>query len=185
MTTTSVLSSFRDQQIKAVVFALGSRAERFPDLLQQEWTEGHTIANHTWDHHYLSKLTPQAGRAQIDQGFAGINGALAPLGAEAAPFFRFPGGMESESGLHHLSQLNVASFTWDAGADDWKNISAAASKAIALKEIEANRRRGKGIILLLHDTKPKTAQMLPYLLKELARQCYRSVQLTFPTPKNQ
>lgn len=44
--TPQILEILRKEEIKATFFVLGSRVELYPELVKQEYEEGHYIANH-------------------------------------------------------------------------------------------------------------------------------------------
>ena len=50
--TPQILQILKDNDIKASFFVLGSRVELLPDLVKQEYEEGHYIANHGYSHDY-------------------------------------------------------------------------------------------------------------------------------------
>jgi peptidoglycan/xylan/chitin deacetylase (PgdA/CDA1 family) len=55
--TPNLLQYLDEQQLKATMFVVGSRAISYPHLLQAEYMAGHQIAVHTWSHHYLTSMT--------------------------------------------------------------------------------------------------------------------------------
>lgn len=52
--TPQILKILKEEQVPATFFVLGSRVELYPDLLKQEFNEGHYIANHGYSHSYSS-----------------------------------------------------------------------------------------------------------------------------------
>lgn len=59
--TPQILDILRKEEIKATFFVLGSRVELYPELVKQEYEEGHYIANHGYSHVYTSVYSsPQA-----------------------------------------------------------------------------------------------------------------------------
>lgn len=59
--TPQILDILRAEEVKATFFVLGSRVELYPELLKQEYEEGHYIANHGYSHVYTNIYSsPQA-----------------------------------------------------------------------------------------------------------------------------
>src|SRR5687767_1647771 len=50
-TTPLILDQLREQNIKACFFVIGKKAEKYPGILMAIEKDGHTIGNHSYDHH--------------------------------------------------------------------------------------------------------------------------------------
>ena len=55
--TPKILDTLKDKNVKATFFAVGSRAEREPELLRREVLEGHEVGNHSFSHPDLGKIS--------------------------------------------------------------------------------------------------------------------------------
>ena len=86
--------------------------------------------------------------------------------AGASPFFRFPGLNDSAALIRWLGERHVATFSCEFGADDWKPIGSAEVRRRAIRNIASV---GRGI-LILHDTKPRTADMLSSFIVTMREQ---------------
>lgn len=180
--TPRILDILDKHCIKATFFMVGFYAEARPDLVREVAARGHIIGTHTWSHpNSLRHLSMASAKTQIKRGFAAIKTALAsapPSDRTAlAPFFRFPGLNDKKSLIIWLGDHNIATISCSFGADDWKHINANQVYARGLGAIESE---GRGI-LILHDTKPHTADMLSRFIVTLERRGYRFVQLA-PKP---
>jgi peptidoglycan/xylan/chitin deacetylase (PgdA/CDA1 family) len=177
--TTPVILDILDRHcVKATFFMVGIYAQKHPELVREVAARGHTIGTHTWSHpNNLRHFTLESARRQIRQGFAAVEMALAAAPEEdrerLAPFFRFPGLNDSKPLIGWLGERNIATLSCEFGADDWKSISAAQVRARAIRNIDYV---GRGI-LILHDTKPRTAEMLSSLIVALRAEGYSFVQL--------
>ncbi len=120
---------------------------------------------------------------EIRRGFEAVEAALADLPAEdrqrLAPFFRFPGLNDSATLIRWLGERHIATFSCEFGADDWKPIGSAEVRRRAIRNIASV---GRGI-LILHDTKPRTADMLSSFIVTMREQGYSFVQLA-PEPES-
>jgi len=180
-TTPRVLAILDRHCIKATFFLVGIYAETRPDLVRLIAAHGHTIGTHSDTHPNLRNLSQASAQREITRGFAAAEAALASAPpsdqARLAPFFRFPGLNDDKSLRRWLGARNIATVSCDFGADDWKQVNADQVYARALQNID---RLGRGI-LILHDTKRHTADMLARLIVTLRARGYTFVQLQ-PTP---
>lgn len=168
--TRRILDTLRHECVKATFFLLGQSAQAHPELARRELAEGHTVANHTFSHPLLNRMTMAAAEAQIDRGFAAIDTVLygSATHTPKTPFFRFPGFASSPALLDRLQQRGIVVFGADLWASDWNRMAPEQELALVLARIEANH----GGIVLLHDTKAQTAAMLPGLLRALHQRGY-------------
>lgn len=177
--TPKILDALDRHCIKATFFMVGRYAKLRPDLVQEVWRRGHTVASHTWSHPILSKMSYYNSVRQIDRGVDAIEAALQGttdahgITAEVAPFFRFPGLNHTKRLRGYLSKKNVAIFSCDIGTDDWRRISPRTLYKRALRMIAS---KGSGVVIF-HDTHYRTSYMLPQILDELARRGYTTVHM--------
>ena len=176
---TPLILDILDQHcVKATFFMVGIYAEKHPDIVRDVAARGHTIATHTWSHpNNLRNFRQANAQREIRRGFEAVESALASAPADARarlmPFFRFPGLNDSQPLMRWLGERNIATLSSEFGADDWRTISASEVRRRAMRNI---RSVGSGI-LILHDTKPRTANMLSSLITSLRAEGYELVQL--------
>lgn len=177
-TTLQILDTLDLHCVKATFFMVGIYAERHPEIVREVAARGHTIGSHTWSHpNNLRHLSLTAAKREIRRGFDAIETALASAPDEQrerlAPFFRFPGLNDSKALIAWLGERNIATLSCEFGSDDWRRISPWEVKRRSLRNIASV---GQGI-LILHDTKPRTAAMLSGFIVELRAAGYELVQL--------
>lgn len=176
---TPLILDILDQHcVKAVFFMVGIYAEKHPDLVRDVAARGHTIATHTWSHpNNLRHYSLANAQREIRRGFEAVENALASAPAESrarlAPFFRFPGLNDSQPLIRWLGERDIATLSCEFGADDWRAISPSEVRRRAMRNIASV---GRGI-LILHDTKSRTASMLSSLIVSLRADGYELVQL--------
>jgi peptidoglycan-N-acetylglucosamine deacetylase len=159
--TDKVLAALRAECAKATFFVVGQMAAAYPDLVRAEAADGHTIATHTWSHPQpIASIGLTRGIADVDRGFAAV---AAALGAEPAPFFRFPGFAMTPPLESRLIAAGIGIFSTDVMGYDWNQITPDQVRAYVLAGLAKHR----GGIVLLHDIHPRTAAMLPQLLRDL------------------
>jgi peptidoglycan/xylan/chitin deacetylase (PgdA/CDA1 family) len=174
-TTDRVLAALRNECVHATFFMLGRNAAAHPALARKVLAEGHTVGHHSYRHPLLSRMSLERAEAEIDHGIAAVEAAAygEPGGPPRTPFFRFPGCASSPALLEWLKARGIAVFGADLWAGDWNRMKPEHERALLLKRLT---KTGGGIVLL-HDIQPKTAAMLPELLRELKRRDFRIVHI--------
>ena len=175
--TPAVLKALDDECTKAVFFPIGKHATWHPEILKQVYAAGHTVGSHTWSHANLNskKMTEQAAKDEVEKGYSAVKWAL---GADPAPFFRFPELQHNPSTMTYLGQRNVAMFSCDLDSFDYKH-DGNSDKVVSTVMTKLDK-LGKGIILM-HDFQKHTADALPTLLRRLKAGGYKVVQMRAKT----
>ncbi len=148
---------------KATFFVLGSLAERYPDIIQRIVAEGHTVANHTWNHENLAGL-PQ----DVFDDTVGRTQDL--LGALATPCLRPPYGTIDAFTRDWAANHGLQIALWNVDPADWRSPPAA---QIAQHVTEHAHDGG---VVLLHDgggNRTQTILALDVALSQLSSQGYR------------
>ena len=174
-TTDRILNALKHECVRATFFMLGRNAAAHPALARRVAAEGHTIGYHTYKHPLLNRMPIERAEAEIDHGIAAVETAAHGQlgGSPRTPFFRFPGFASSPALLERLKARGIAVFGADLWAGDWNPMTPQHEAALLLQRLT---KTGGGIVLL-HDIQPKTAAMLPELLRELKRRDYRVVHI--------
>ena len=171
--STRVLETLESQCVKATYFMVGRMAQAYPDMVRKIYAAGHTIGTHSQNHPLrFQRMTAEQVQKEVDDGIASVGTALGDP-AKVAPFFRIPGLLRAETPEKFLASRGIMVWSADFPADDWTHISSSEVMRRALMRLEQHH---KGV-LLLHDIQPRTALMLPQLLRELKRRGYRVVQV--------
>lgn len=174
-TTSKILDALRAECVRATFFLIGRNAEANPAVARRIAAEGHTLGHHSFSHPgaTLRGLSTAEAAADIRRGMEADDRAAygAWTGAPKAPFFRFPGFADTPDLNATLAGQGVTVFGADLWASDWDEMTPEAQRALLLARIEKAR---KGIVLM-HDSRPQTAAMLPGLLRDLKARGYRIV----------
>jgi peptidoglycan/xylan/chitin deacetylase (PgdA/CDA1 family) len=182
-TTPEILDALAEQCTRATFFLVGKMAEENPALVRREIAKGHSIGHHSWSHPAVSLkgLSEVEGKEEIEGGIRAVEeagwGELRGLNDPHFPFFRFPGFADTPQLLAFLIEKQFTVFGADIWASDWNDMQPSDQLKLLLGRIE---KAGRGIVLL-HDTRRQTADMLPQLLRELKERKYRIVHLV-PAP---
>jgi peptidoglycan/xylan/chitin deacetylase (PgdA/CDA1 family) len=200
-TTAKILDALAAQCVRATFFAIGRDVDQFPDLARREVAEGHTVAYHTYSHPQptMRQMSAAEARADVWRGMAAVEkqaygadvtsaeaGDIAALKLHA-PFFRFPGFAETADLHAYFAANNVGIFGTDVWAADWNKMTAKKELNVIMAALD---HAGRGVVLL-HDDKPWTAEMMPDFLAALKSHGFRVVDIvagpgkseTSPAPK--
>jgi peptidoglycan/xylan/chitin deacetylase (PgdA/CDA1 family) len=174
-TDQKILAALAHECVRATFFLIGKPASEHPELVRRMAAQGHTIAHHTWTHHNLKYMKPEAAIGEIDKGIAAVETALhgKATATPSTPFFRFPFFDMTPATLDALQKRGIAVFGADLWASDWIPMTPAQQLNLLTERLQVAR---KGIILL-HDPKAQTAAMLPAFLRYLRDSRYRVVHL--------
>ena len=175
-TTPAVLDALKAQCVSATFFLIGRNAEAHPELVRREVAEGHSVGHHTFDHPAVTLRYVEDGAAirDIVKGMEADDRAAGYgpwTGVPHVPFFRFPGFGYSPATTAYLHDHGIATFGADLWASDWIPMTPEAEFDRLMGRIRA---AGRGIVLL-HDIKRQTADMLPRFLAALKAEGFRVV----------
>ena len=168
--TRPVLDALEAECTRATFFLVGRMALSDPAMVREVARRGHTVGSHTWSHQNMRKITPLKARHEIELGFSAVRLAL---GAQPAPFFRFPYLADTRSMNGIMQSRHMGVFSIDVDSNDYRTKDPALVHQNILSEL-AERRKG---IILFHDIQTSTAQALPALLAILKAKGYRVVHM--------
>jgi len=174
-TTAKVLDVLKNECVHATFFLLGRNVTANPQLARRALAEGHSMGHHSYSHPLLDRMPVAKAEAEIDRGIAADELALygERRTTPTTPFFRFPGFASNAPLLDRMRERGLVVFGADVWASDWERMSPEQELHLILSRIE---RVGAGIVLF-HDTKAQTAQMLPAFLREIKHRGYRIVHI--------
>src|SRR5215472_7925732 len=172
-TTAKVLDVLKNECVHATFFLLGRNVTANPQLARRALAEGHSMGHHSYSHPLLDRMPVAKAEAEIDRGIAADEIALygERQSTPKTPFFRFPGFASNGPLLDRMRERGLVVFGADVWASDWLQMTPEQELHLILSRIE---RLGRGIVLF-HDTKAQTAQMLPAFLREIKKRGYSVV----------
>ncbi|HET6840060.1 MAG TPA: polysaccharide deacetylase family protein [Bradyrhizobium sp.] len=179
-TTALVLAALTQECVHATFFLIGKNTAEHPELARKIADQGHTVGHHTWQHRSLKRISFSAAGQEIDRGIRADEMALHGVATTvpSTPFFRFPGFESTTATLDLLQSRGIVVFGADLWASDWNEMTPRQELSLIVDRLKIAR---KGIILF-HDTKARTAAMLPEFLRYLRDNHYRVVHVVPVSP---
>ena len=164
--TPKLLDLLAAHQIKATFFVIGESAAENPQIVLRQAREGHEIANHTWSHPNLGKMSDDGVRAQLRRADDTIKSAS----GRSPTVMRPPYGSLSARQKRWINQeFGYKIAIWDVDPLDWRRPGPNA----VCNRIVRNTRAGS--IVLAHDIHPGTIEAMPCVLKELEAKGFKFV----------
>ena len=105
-----LLSLLDKHQARATFFVLGRLAEERPDAVRRVARAGHEIASHGYDHRFVTDLSREAFRADLERARSALEPLVdAPILGYRAPFFSV-----TDETPWALEEIVDAGFTYDS-----------------------------------------------------------------------
>lgn len=161
--TNRLLDMLKKEDVKATFFVLGKSAKVQPNTILRQQKEGHNVANHSWNHKDLSKLSSSEIGHQIND----TNDAITEITGEKVTYLRPPyGAMNNE--VKRLANMPI--ILWTIDPLDWKDKNA---DIVAERMIKA---KANGIVLA-HDIHKSTVDAVPQVIKAFKKKGFHIVSL--------
>ena len=125
---------------------------------------GHLLANHSYSHPDLTKLSPGERTREI----VNTSLLLEKVTGTKTTFFRPPYGAKNAAVLKEVEALGLKSILWTLDSLDWAD---PISESVAQRVLAQVAVAKKGI-LLMHDIHKQSVAALPAILEELSKQGY-------------
>jgi peptidoglycan/xylan/chitin deacetylase (PgdA/CDA1 family) len=167
--TPKLLDLLAARHLKATFFVVGQNAADHPDILKRAVREGHEIANHSWSHPNLGKMSDDAVRRELQK----TDDAIAAAIGKRPTLLRPPYGSitaHQKKWIH--DEFGYRIIIWDVDPLDWKRPGPSVVTARILKETKA------GSIVLAHDIHPPTIEAMPATFDQLMKKGFKSVTVT-------
>jgi len=165
--TPQVLDVLKQYGVSATFFLLGSNMAGNEDIVRRAVAEGHTIANHTWNHPDLRTLSDE----QLQEEMKLQENEIKAITGLTPALMRPPYGFTNDGALNNLSRMGYRVINWTVDSKDWRDHNV---DQILINVIPDVR---DGSIILMHDylTHTTTRQALPEIIQTLKWQGYTFV----------
>lgn len=167
--TPKVLDILKENDIKATFFIIGSKAEKYPELVSRIIDEGHLIGSHSWDHRVNFPVQPSD---VMCQELSKCEDFIFELTGKSMLFFRPPCGITNPLVAEAVAQMGYHTIGWSIRSLDTKQKK---SRAEILGRI--SKRLHNGAVILLHDRCDSADELLRSLLTLLQENDYDVIPL--------
>ncbi|MFD5570354.1 polysaccharide deacetylase family protein [Streptomyces cadmiisoli] len=158
--TPKLLDILDREKIKVTFFLQGKgHTDTYPETVRRMARDGHEIANHTWSHKDLTKLSPAEIRAEM----APVQKDITEITGKAPKLMRPPHGTTNDDVSNVMKDLGLAQILWSVTAKDFQTTDSKLIKKRVLDQV------GRDGIILLHEryagTIPAVEDLIPVLEK--------------------
>ncbi len=153
-TTPRILDALESEGAKATFFVVGNEVPGREAILRREAALGSEIGNHSWSHPKFTKLSADQMQEQLSK----TDDVIINAGMPAPHLFRPPYGMVNEQ---MLKTINRPMILWNVDPKDWSE-----QDPVKLAQVVSEQAR-RGAIIILHDSKPTTADAAKLFIHEL------------------
>lgn len=188
--TEKILDTLKKNNVTATFFVIGSKAAASPQLMQRLADEGHIVANHTMNHPKKSEYGRFSWKKKIKAEILGSHTVLAPYMTNSKRwYFRAPEAVWADKFANLLNHDIIGNqyfgpLLWDIGGEmkkigdryveaaDWacwrKEAPVTVEECLDGYLTEIKKRDGG--VVLMHDLRKKSADMLELMIPALMDQ---------------
>ncbi|MFV0517004.1 MAG: delta-lactam-biosynthetic de-N-acetylase [Aminipila sp.] len=178
--TPLILDALKKHKAPATFFVVGHYLENSPDLVKRMVEEGHVVANHTYHHPEMPKISDESSfekeLGDVCTKYKQIVGCDMPM------YYRPPQGKYSMNNLEMAKAFGYKTFFWSLAYVDW-NQDSQPSREEALSKL--TKRIHPGAIVLLHNTSKTNGEILDELLTKWEGMGYTFKPLSYLIDKSQ
>jgi peptidoglycan/xylan/chitin deacetylase (PgdA/CDA1 family) len=153
--TPRYLDVLKKNGAKGTFFTTGRNAKAYPKIVARIDREGHLLANHTWNHPNLTRLSKTQVKSQLTR-------TQSALGRYRSDCMRPPYGATNSSVRRWTAEVGLRTVLWDVDSRDWENSqNATRIHNRVLKNVR------NGSVVLMHDGGDSQADSLAALKRLL------------------
>ncbi|MGL5257799.1 MAG: polysaccharide deacetylase family protein [Proteocatella sp.] len=174
----SVIDTLDKYNVKATFFFVGSFIEKNPELMKDIVSRGHDVANHSYSHPELTKLSYAKVKNELLKSQTILKNIT---GQEMKPYLRPPYGSHNSTVLKAAADTGHSHIVmWNVDTEDWKG-----KTPIQLtKHVVSNS--GNGNIVLMHTASSSNSyKALPDIIQGLQSKGYELVTISELLEKSQ
>jgi peptidoglycan/xylan/chitin deacetylase (PgdA/CDA1 family) len=138
--TEGVLAELQREHAHATFFVIGNLARKDPATVRELYAAGMQIANHTWTHPQLARLTTKQQRAQLEQ----TQDQIASIIGIRPRFYRPPYWSWNDATAQQGTALGMVGVLFSVDTDDWMRPG-------ATKIIQNALKAQAGDVIAFHD----------------------------------
>src|SRR6266496_5097872 len=155
--TPKLLDLLAAHHIEATFFLIGQNVAENPEIVAREVREGHEIANHSWSHPNLAKMSDDGVRGQLRKTEDAIRSAIGNRPTLLRPPY---GSITARQKKWMNQEFGYKIVLWDVDPLDWRR----PGPSVVCNRIIKMARAGS--IILAHDIHPGTIEAMPCVLNQ-------------------
>ena len=157
--TPQVLATLRSRGVTATFFVIGEKVKANGGLVRREAQLGNAVGNHTWDHPYMTTLSPAEQAAELRKTSRAIAATGAPTPTQWRP--PYEDWNPAVRDLARTMGLTMVLWSYETDSNDWMGGTPEEITATVVSNAH------DGDIVLMHDRIQNTATALPGVLDGL------------------
>lgn len=148
--TTNIIKNLEELNVKANFFWLAQNVVSMQSIVELVKSKGHVLANHSWSHQQLPKLSDEGLKKEINMSTSVEEKAY----GQKVEYFRCPYGAGNSVPRirQRIADLGMIHVFWNVDTLDWQDKDPDSIVARSKKQMIAN---GKGVVLF-HDIHPQS-----------------------------
>ena len=179
----AILSALESSRATATFTLTGVFAQTYPQVAQEIAADGYDIADHTYNHMDMTKMSLPGAQIEVTQGAQIIESVT---GRNPQPIFRFPYGASNSQLVQMVNSLGYGSFMWTIDTLGWEGTSPTSTstggQSVGSVEAKALGALTPGEIILMHcgsvpDGTTLDADALPAVIQGIEARGYQFVTL--------
>ena len=162
--TKNILDVLKEKNVKATFFITGHYLKSATDLVKRMIDEGHVVANHSYHHKNITKITDDEIKKEIvdlEEEYKRLTGK------ELTKFYRPPAGNFDDHSLGIVNKLGYKTMFWSVAYPDWLE-----SNDVTRAVNEVTKNIHNGAIILLHAVSNANSEALRVIIDKLQNQGY-------------
>lgn len=163
--TEEILDTLKKYNSNATFFVLGNKIEAHSNTIIKMYQNGNEIGNHSYNHRWLTKLSPESQREQINK-----TQEIIKKYTGTSPIYLRPTYGSVNKKLRNNTNLDI--ILWNVDTKDWKYKNVDTIVNNALKDTK------DGSIILMHDTYERTSEAVKILIPKLIEKGYQLVTIS-------
>jgi peptidoglycan-N-acetylglucosamine deacetylase len=166
--TPMILDILKKHDIKAAFFLIGSKAEKYPEIVRRMDEEGHVIAGHSYSHHFFFDLF---SFKHMQEELIKTEEVIAQITGRHIRLFRPPYGVTNPMLAKAVRAMGYQSIGWSLKSRD----TVISEKETLLGRL--NDRMKPGDIILFHDRMPVLPEVLEVFITRIKDRKMKPVRL--------
>ncbi len=164
----SIIETLNKYDVKLTFFVVGTWAENYPESLKKIYDNGHEIANHSYSHPHINKMSLEENINQINK----CSDKIKEITGKPTTLYRGPYGEYNNTVIEASKKTNHQAIQWNIDSLDYKGLT----KDEMINRI--NKKLSNGSIILMHSGAENTATSLESIIKNIQDKGYDLVKVS-------